>query len=126
MDTTQSERPNAVLVVEDEALLRLHAVGLVEEAGFVAIEAVNGDEAIAILEARSDIAVVFTDVRMPGSMDGLKLAKAVRDRWPPIPIVVVSGHLFIEEDELPPHSKFFGKPYNTNEVISYIRSVVPH
>ena len=95
MDTTQSERPNAVLVVEDEALLRLHAVGL--HGGRTEIRRNRGRGRVTKQSPSSrrdlDIAVVFTDVRMPGSMDGLKLAKAVRDRWPPIPIVVVSGHL---------------------------------
>ena len=86
-------RPYAVLIVEDEPILRLHAVDLVEEAGFTAIEAKSADEAIAILESRSDIMLLFTDVHMPGSLDGLKLAHAVRDRWPPIKIVVVSGQL---------------------------------
>ena len=79
---------NVVLIVEDDALLRLHAVDLIEEAGFIALEAENADEAVAILEQRSDIVLLFTDINMPGSMDGLKLAHAVRDRWPPIKIIV--------------------------------------
>ena len=81
----------AVLIVEDEPLVRFCAVQTVEEAGFAVIEAANADEAIAILESRRDIRVVFTDIHMPGSMDGLKLAHAVRDRWPPIKIIVTSG-----------------------------------
>jgi len=93
MSLSEAGRPLAVLVVEDDAILRLHALDIVEEAGFTAIEAKNADEAIAILESRSDIALLFTDVNMPGSMDGLKLAQAVRNRWPPIKIVVVSGHV---------------------------------
>jgi CheY-like chemotaxis protein len=87
-----SEAKRAViLIVEDELLIRLNAVEMVEEAGFEVIEAASADEAIAILEGRLDIAVVFTDIQMPGSMDGLKLAAAVRDRWPPIMIVATSG-----------------------------------
>ena len=93
MPSSEAQRPCAVLVVEDDAILRLHALDIVEEAGFTAIEAKNADEAIAILENRSDIVLLFTDVNMPGSMDGLKLAHAVRNRWPPIKIVVVSGHV---------------------------------
>ena len=81
----------AVLVVEDESLVRLGAVTIIEDAGFEVIEAASADEAIGILECRSDIRVVFTDIHMPGSMDGLKLAQAVRDRWPPIKIIVTSG-----------------------------------
>lgn len=84
------KRP-VVLVVEDDFLLRMDAVDMVRAAGFEAVEAGNADEAISILEARPNIHVVFTDIQMPGSMDGLKLAKFVRDRWPPIKIVATSG-----------------------------------
>lgn len=102
----------AVLVVEDEPLLRMMAVDLVEDAGFEAIEAANADEAIKILECRSDIRVVFTDIDMPGSMDGLLLAAAVRDRWPPIEIILTSGHVHITEVEVPLGGVFFSKPYD--------------
>src|SRR3954463_16560588 len=85
--------PAVVLVVEDEMLLRMRAVDMVEDAGFTSIEAVDADEAVAILESRSDIALVFTDIQMPGSMDGLKLAHVVHARWPPIRIILVSGQL---------------------------------
>src|ERR1700691_606694 len=72
------------LIVEDESLVRMTAVDMVEEAGFEVLEATNADEAILLLEVRRDIAVVFTDIEMPGSMDGLRLTAAVRGRWPPI------------------------------------------
>ena len=117
-------RPYAVLIVEDEAILRLHAVDMVEEAGFTAIEAKNADEAIAILESRSDISLLFTDVHMPGSMDGLKLAHAVRDRWPPIKIVVVSGQLKVEQNELPSDSRFFDKPFQADKIIAELRAMI--
>jgi CheY-like chemotaxis protein len=84
----------------------LHAVDVVEDAGFTAIEAKDADEAIAILEKRSDITLLFTDIQMPGSMDGLKLAHAVRDRWPPIKIVVVSGQTALTQNDLPANSRF--------------------
>ncbi len=80
-----------VLIVEDEFLLRMDAVDMIAAAGFEVIEAANADDAIEILEARRDITVVFTDIQMPGSMDGLKLARAVRGRWPPIKIIATSG-----------------------------------
>jgi CheY-like chemotaxis protein len=102
----------AVLVVEDEPLLRMMAADLVEDAGFEAIEAANADEAIRILECRSDIRVVFTDIDMPGSMDGLLLAAAVRDRWPPIEIILTSGHVHVSEVEVPVGGVFFSKPYD--------------
>ena len=82
-----------VLVVEDEMVLRMRAVDIVEDAGFTAVAAVNADEAISILEGRSDISLLFTDIQMPGSMDGLKLAHAVHDRWPTIKIILVSGQM---------------------------------
>src|ERR1700688_385837 len=102
----------AVLIVDDEPLVRLCAVETVADAGFEVIEAANADEAIRILESRSDIHVVFTDVHMPGSMDGLKLAHAVRNRWPPIKIIVTSGRDPVTEQDLPEGSRFFAKPYD--------------
>ena len=119
-----TSRPYAVLIVEDEAILRLHAVDLIQEAGFSAIEAKNADEAIAILESRTDISLLFTDIHMPGSMDGLKLAHAVRNRWPPIKIVVVSGHMEVDENQLPPDSRFFGKPFQADKMIAELRAMV--
>src|ERR1700688_2730161 len=85
--------PAVVLVVEDEMLLRMRAVDMVEDAGYSSLEAVDADEAVAILESRSDIALMFTDIQMPGSMNGLELARAVHERWPPIKIILVSGVL---------------------------------
>ena len=93
-----------VLVVEDDPLLRMLAVEVVEEAGFIAIEARDADEAVILLESRIDIALLFTDINMPGSMDGLKLAHAVRDRWPPIKILVVSGKRQLQSSDLPSNS----------------------
>jgi CheY-like chemotaxis protein len=89
--------PAVVLVVEDKMMLRMRAVDLVEDAGYTSVEAVDADEAVAILESRSDIALMFTDIQMPGGMDGLKLAHAVHERWPPIKIIVVSGQLKLPE-----------------------------
>src|SRR3954470_18340048 len=105
-----SDIPAVVLVVEDEMLLRMRAVGMVEDAGFTPVEAVDADEAVAILEARSDIALLFTDIQMPGSMDGLKLAHAVHKRWPLIKIILVSGQLKLANLDIPLDSCFFGKP----------------
>jgi len=117
-----NQRPAAsVLVVEDEELLRIFAVELVEDAGFQAFEAANADQAIAILEKRSDISLLLTDIHMPGSMDGLKLAHAVRHRWPPIKIIIVSGQVHLTEDDMPSGSRFFRKPYEPTEVVSELR-----
>jgi len=110
-----------VLVVEDEFLLRLHAVQLVEQAGFEAVEAANADEAVSILEARKDIRIVFTDINMPGSMDGLKLAHAIRKRWPPIELILTSGHFDISNSELPARGRFFPKPYQDDAIVDALR-----
>jgi CheY-like chemotaxis protein len=113
-----------VLVVEDEPLLRMVAVDIVEGAGFQAVEASNADDAIQILETRTDIRIVFTDIDMPGSIDGLKLAAAVRRKWPPISIIVVSGHRRPMNGELPDGSVFFAKPYSVDEVTSTLQQMV--
>jgi two-component system, response regulator PdtaR len=113
-----------VLIVEDDPLLRMLAVDVIEEAGFVALEAGDADEAVALLESRPDITLLFTDVDMPGSMDGLKLAHAVRDRWPPIKILVVSGHARLQPCDLPWNSCFVGKPYQAATIIEELRSLI--
>jgi CheY-like chemotaxis protein len=115
-------KTSAVLIVEDEPLVRLCAVETVEGAGFEVIEAANADDAIRILESRTDIRVVFTDIHMPGSMDGLKLAHAVRNRWPPIKIIVTSGRERITERELPAGGRFFAKPYDPVQIQDTLRA----
>jgi two-component sensor histidine kinase len=106
-----------VLVVEDEMMLRMRAVDMVEDAGFTSVEAINADDALAILESRSDIELLFTDIQMPGSMDGLKLANAVHERWPLIKIILVSGQLKLTDSEKPADSRFFGKPIEVKQMI---------
>ena len=125
MKRSPADKPSpVVLVVEDEPLLRMLAVEVVEEAGFIAIEARDADEAVVLLESRTDIALLFTDINMPGSMDGLKLAHAVRDRWPPIKILVVSGKQRLQPSELPSNSCFLGKPYQVTALVEELRSLV--
>lgn len=102
---------STVLIVEDEFLVRMAAVDLVEEAGFLALEAGNADEAIAILEERPDVRLVLTDIDMPGTMDGLKLAHYIRHRWPPIHLIIASGKAMVEEADLPSGTRFLAKPY---------------
>ena len=122
--TEAVKTPPVVLVVEDEPLLRMLAVEVVEEAGFIAIEARDADEAVTLLESRRDITLLFTDINMPGSMDGLKLAHAVRDRWPPIKILVVSGKQQLQLSDLPSNSCFVGKPYQASALVEELRSLV--
>lgn len=107
-----------VLIVEDDAIVRLEAAEFIEEAGFDVLEAANADEAIEILERREDIRIVFTDVDMPGTMDGVRLAHTVRDRWPPVRLIVASSYIHLTEDDLPPGSRFFVKPYRHKEILS--------
>jgi CheY-like chemotaxis protein len=116
--------PAVVLVVEDEMLLRMRAVDMVEDAGYTPVEAVDADEAVAILESRSDIALMFTDIQMPGSMDGLKLAHAVHKRWPPVKIILVSGQLKLASNDIPADSRFFGKPLEAGEMIAEMRNMI--
>lgn len=118
-----SDRPN-VLVVEDEMLLRMRAVDIVEDAGFRPIEATNADEALSILESRSDISLLFTDIQMPGSIDGLKLAHAVHDRWPAIKIILVSGQVTPSDGDKPIDSRFFGKPLEMRKMVVELQNMV--
>ena len=118
--------PAVVLVVEDEMLLRMRTVDMVEDAGFTSVEAVDADEAVAILESRSDIALLFTDIQMPGSMDGLKLAHAVHERWPPIKIILVSGQLGLANTDIPADSRFFGKPLEARKMIVEMQNMIGH
>ena len=122
--TSLQKSSPVVLIVEDEPVLRMLAVEVVEEAGFIAIEARDADEAVILLESRTDIALLFTDINMPGGMDGLKLAHAVRDRWPPIKILVVSGKQRLQPSELPSNSCFLGKPYQVTALVEELRSLV--
>jgi two-component sensor histidine kinase/ActR/RegA family two-component response regulator len=113
-----------VLIVEDEMMLRMRAVDIVEDAGFSPVEAVSADEALSILESRSDISLLFTDIQMPGSMDGLKLAHAVHDRWPAIKIILVSGQVSPSDAERPSDSRFFGKPLSVEKMVAELQAMV--
>lgn len=110
-----------VLVVEDDPLLRMMAVDMVEDAGFDAIEAGGADEALEILEARTDVGVLFTDIDMPGSMDGVELAKCACRIDRPISIVLTSGNHVLKSETLPPRSVFFPKPYDFNQVTAILK-----
>ena len=109
-----------ILVVDDIPLIRMGVVDLFVRSGFEALEAENADGAIRILEARRDIHLVFTDVGMPGTMDGIKLAHYIRDRWPPVKLIVASGQTIAEESQLPVGVKFFAKPYDEGAIIQEI------
>jgi two-component system, response regulator PdtaR len=112
-----------ILIVEDEFLLRMDSAEIIENAGFEVVQAANADEAISILSSRPDIHVVFTDIQMPGTMDGLKLARFIRDRWPPIKIIATSGLVRVGEEDLPAGSVFLPKPYRGDQVIAALQEL---
>jgi len=112
-----------ILVVEDEFLIRLDTVDRLEEAGFDVIEAGDADEAIRILETGTRVGILFTDVEMPGSMDGFALARVTRNRWPPIEIVVASGRRQPDSTSLPDRGQFFGKPYDWPALMSALHQI---
>lgn len=109
-----------VLVVEDNALVRMMARDLLEDASFEVLEAVSADEALALLENRSDIDVLFTDVDMPGSMNGFELASLVAERWPRIRLVITSGRYESRDEDVPDHGQFLHKPYQLPEIVRAI------
>lgn len=112
-----------VLVVEDESLVRVVVLEAIEAAGFKAYAAANADEAISVLERQSNIGIVFTDINMPGSMDGIRLAHCVRDRWPPVRFIVTSALSKFRDAELPRGSMFVGKPYSVEQIVHKIEKM---
>jgi CheY-like chemotaxis protein len=121
MDTPASA---VVLIVEDEPIVRLDAIEMLTSAGYQVIDAANADEAIEILEARRDIRVVVTDIQMPGSMDGLKLAATIRHRWPPIALIVTSGRVLARSEDLPERGRFLAKPYSASRLVEAIQAAL--
>jgi len=117
-------QPMVVVVAEDEALLRMVAVDALSEQGFVALEADRATAALDICESRAEeVDVLFTDIRMPGSMDGLELAHRVRERWPWISVVIASGNLLACADALPSGARFLPKPYDMQRVVDLIQEL---
>ncbi len=117
------KKKTVILIVEDEAIIRMGAVQMLEDAGFTTVESSNADDAMRILEARRDIRAVFTDIIMPGTLDGLRLAHAVRDRWPPIHLILTSGHIS-RDAEFPANGRFIRKPYWPEHVIATLHELL--
>jgi CheY-like chemotaxis protein len=122
-DSDKRDSKPIVLVVEDDYWQRFHAVDLIEHAGYDVLEAHSADEAIKLLEARKDIRIVFTDINMPGSMDGLKLARAIRERWPPIELIIASGKHRLDADQIPERGRFLPKPYDADALLGAIQTL---
>jgi CheY-like chemotaxis protein len=113
-----------ILVVEDEPLIRLGLASVIEEAGYEVLEAANASEAIRVLEANSDVSLVLTDVDMPGGMDGVRLAHYVRDRWPPVQLIVISGKVGVSVGQLPNGARFLSKPYQEPVLLGAMRGLI--
>jgi CheY-like chemotaxis protein len=116
-EVAQSNKPKQlVLVVEDETLIRMNSVDMIRNLGFEVIEAIDADEAVSLLESITGIEVVFTDIQMPGSMDGLLLAAVVKDRWPPVALLITCGKERPSFAEMPTGARFIPKPYSCFEL----------
>jgi CheY-like chemotaxis protein len=113
-----------ILVVEDEAIVRMHGCDMLESAGFEVIEAGTADEAVTLLEEHDDVRLIFSDIDMPGSMDGLELAALVHDRWPRIGFLITSGHRRPCGGDLPDEGQFIAKPWQEDRVVGKIRSIL--
>lgn len=119
----QSLSPLSVLVVEDEPLIRCTTVDALEMEGYEVFEAASADEALSLMQNHPQISLIFTDIDMPGSMDGVKLAGFVRDRWPPIKIIVTSGRMSPASRDLPRGVPFMPKPYDYEKLVGSIREL---
>jgi two-component system, response regulator PdtaR len=115
--------PASILIVEDDVLLRVLGVGMLAAAGFRVIEAADGDVALELLAADSDVQLLFTDVNLPGTIDGLALVRQVHGRWPHIGIIVASGRSMPQSHELPAGSHFHRKPYDADAVVRHAREL---
>ncbi len=113
----------SVLVVEDEALIRMSLVADLEDAGFKVFEACTADQALEIFNLDQGIEALFTDIDMPGSLDGLQLARIVRKTWPHVAIILTSGHLKVGKGDLPVDAPFLSKPYDVGRVVNHIREL---
>jgi two-component system, response regulator PdtaR len=111
----------SVLVVDDEALIRMAMLDIVEEAGYSAVEAADAEEAIIMLERCPHIVAVLTDINMPGTMDGLQLSRMIRDRWPQIGLVVTSGRYVAKAAQMPDGVHFIPKPYTPGEIVAALQ-----
>jgi CheY-like chemotaxis protein len=114
----------AILVVEDEILIRMNTADMIEEAGYDVVEARDARAALDILKQRDDIDVVFTDVNMPGTMDGLELARFICGTWPWIHVVITSGKMMLRDEDIPDEGRFLPKPYNSRQLTHVLHELV--
>jgi len=129
MKQSSPQKKPVVLVVEDEAILRMQLVEMLDEQGFLVREAADADEALRELEADANVELLMTDIQMPGTRDGLGLIRVVHERWPHLPLMVTSGRLHPSTDELPGGARFVAKPINEREVLRHMSDLItakPH
>jgi DNA-binding NtrC family response regulator len=119
-----SQQRCTVLVVEDEFLVRELAVCELEESGFNVIEFPTADDALAHLQSHvGETAVIFTDVQMPGRLNGLDLAVIVSRSWPSIGVLITSGGVLVDPQNLPPCAKFVPKPWRPADMVSRVQRI---
>ena len=118
-----TKKPGVVLVVDDEPLIRMSAADMLADAGWTALEAADAAEGLELLEAHPEVTVLFTDINMPGEMDGLDLARRVHQLRPDVHLIITSGKLRPGRGELPGEGRFLGKPYHERQFISLVEAV---
>ena len=118
----QASAVHTVLVVEDEVLVRLMIADVIRSAGYEVIEAANADEALEVLAHTHGVSLIISDIRTPGSLDGLRLAQLVRSHRPAVPIVLTSGHL--RNVDSVDHDGFFPKPYDARKIVEHIEALL--
>ena len=124
--TQPAENKPFALAVDDDFLIRTDVAHILDRAGFRVLEAEHGDEAFALMEARHrDVVLLFTDVQMPGRLDGFALARAVAARWPHVSIVVASGRVKPEPGAMPDKALFVAKPFSAEMVHDHLQEILP-
>ena len=113
-----------ILIVEDEALVRVIGSDALEDAGYDVLEAASSDEALRLLDANDDVRLLFTDIRMPGKLDGLQLANLVHERWPRIKILITSGDTWPSQDRIPDDGRFIAKPYKVTALCDQVDEII--
>ena len=119
-----TQRNRRILIVEDEMIVRLIGSDTLTDAGYEVVEAASADEALKMLDHHGEVEVLFTDIRMPGSMDGLELARLVHDRWPAMKILITSGDTFPPRSAIADDGRFLAKPYRTDVLRREIESLL--
>ncbi|WP_206239809.1 response regulator [Novosphingobium terrae] len=118
------DRGTMVLVVEDEPMIRMNGVDLLEDQGYQVLEAASADEAITLLEQAPDVRLLFSDIDMPGSMNGVELAELVHRRWPGIRLLLTSGQRQVSGEDMPEDGRFLAKPYSQGDVIDQVKDLL--